>query len=383
MLRKVAIVGYAMTDQTDRINDTREGLIFSTVRQALRNTGLSRDDIDTVIMCSNDFYDGRTISEVFTIEPAGAYAKDESKVEQDGAYSLMYGVMRIASGSYDTALIVANSKASEFERHVAIGSQADPTYDRQFGFVHDLTAAAFQAKSYMAAAKVKPEDLARVAMKNLGNATRNPRARARRKYDVTKKDILGSKMLVEPLNEMLSYPPTDGCCVAILASEQKARKLTSKPAWIKGISCNQEAYYLGERDLSRIASAKAAAKAAYKMARIESPSKQIQVAEISEMFAHQELMLTEALGLCPRNQGAKFLEKGKSALGGTLPVNPSGGALAACALNAVGLVRVVEAAKQVRGEAGECQVDGRVKTALAHAQCGMAAQNNLVAVIGR
>jgi acetyl-CoA C-acetyltransferase len=382
MLRNVAIVGYAMSEQADQIQDTREGIIFSTVKQALENASLTRDDIETVIMCSNDFYDGRTISNTFTVDSAGAYGKDESKVEQDGAHAMGYGVMRIASGSFDTAMIVAYSKASEFERHVAFSAQLDPTYDRRFGFIHDLTAAALQAKSYMAAAKVSEEDLAQVAVKNLNNAARNPKARARKKYDVNADEVLQSRKLFEPLTELLSYPGTDGCCVVILASQDKAKELNKKPVWIKGISSNQELYYLGERDLSRIASAKAAARTAYKMAGITRPAEEIQVAELSEMFAHQELMLTEALGLCRKNQGARFLAKGNSTIKGSLPINPSGGALGACALNAVGLVRVVEAAKQILEEAGEYQLDGRIKTALAHAQCGMAAQNNLVAILG-
>jgi acetyl-CoA C-acetyltransferase len=383
MLRKVAIIGYAMSDQASEIHDTRDDIIFDTVRQALENTGITRDDVDTVIMCSNDFYDGRTISNVFTVESAGAYEKDETKVEQDGIHAMGYGVMRVASGAYDVAMIVAYSKASEFERHVALSAQLDPTYDRKFGFLHDGTAAGLQARAYMAAAKLSEDDLAQVAVKNLNNAAKNPNAKAREKYDVTVEDVLNSKKLYEPLNELTCYPGTDGCCVLILAGEDVAKKTGNKPVWVKGVSSNQELYYLGERNLSQMASARAAAKKAYKMAGIKKPAEEIQLAEVSEMFAHQELMITEALGLCRKKQGSKFLEQGNSGMDGSLPVNPSGGALAACALGAVGLVRVVEAAKQITEQAGEHQVTRKVKTALAHGQCGMAAQNNVVAVLGK
>jgi acetyl-CoA C-acetyltransferase len=117
------------------------------------------------------------------------------------------------------------------------------------------------------------------------------------------------------------------------------------------------------------------------MAGIKDPSSELQVAEISEKFAHEELMIYEALGLCREGEGKKLLEKGTTAKGGKLPVNPSGGALGADPVCATGLVRVVEAAKQIRGEAAGYQVP-KVKKALAHGQFGMCAQKNMVIVLG-
>jgi acetyl-CoA C-acetyltransferase len=379
--RKVAIVGYALSDQADRIEDTREGLIFDTVRAALAQAGITRDQIGTVVMCSNDFYDGHTISNAFTVEPAAAYAKDETKVEQDGMHALLYAAMRLASGNYDVALVVAHSKGSEFEAQVALSAQLDPTYDRQFGWFNDISMAAFQARAFLDKKKLPEEVLAQVAAKNFANARKNPKAKAR-DYSAAAEAIARSKPLFTPLREQTVYPVTDGCCVAVLAAEPKARKMKNKPIWIKGIGHWQEAYALSERDLTKIESAKKAAKRAYKMAGVTQPAAEIKVAELSEMFAHQELMLAEALGLCEGTSAAKNLEAGRFGLKGKLPINPSGGALAACALGTVGLVRAVEAAQQVLGEAGEHQVKG-VKLALAHGQCGPAAQNNVVAVFGK
>jgi len=379
--RKVAIVGYAMSDQADRIEDTREGMIFDTVRAALPQAGITRDQIGTVVMCSNDFYDGHTISNAFTVEPAAAYAKDETKVEQDGMHALLYAAMRLASGNYDVALVVAHSKGSEFEAQVALSAQLDPTYDRQFGWFNDISMAAFQARAFLDKKKLPEEVLAQVAAKNFAHARKNPKAKAR-DYSAAAEAIARSKPLFTPLREQTVYPVTDGCCVAVLAAEPKARKMKNKPIWIKGIGHWQEAYALSERDLTKMESAKKAAKRAYKMAGVTQPAAEIKVAELSEHFAHQELQLAEALGLCEGTSAAKNLEAGRFGLKGKLPINPSGGALSACALGTVGLVRAVEAAQQVLGEAGEHQVKG-VKLALAHGQCGPAAQNNVVAVFGK
>ncbi|MBW1990204.1 MAG: thiolase family protein, partial [Deltaproteobacteria bacterium] len=89
----------------------------------------------------------------------------------------------------------------------------------------------------------------------------------------------------------------------------------------------------------------------------------------------------EALGLCRPGRAAKLLEKGYTDLCGEIPVNPSGGALGADPVIATGLVRVIEAAMQVRGEAGAHQVPG-VELALAHGQFGLCAQKNVVLVLG-
>jgi len=257
----------------------------------------------------------------------------------------------------------------------------DPTYDRQFGWFNDTAMAAFQARAYLEKKKLPEETLAQVAAKNFLNAQKNPKAKAR-DYTVSAEAIARSKPLFTPLREQTAYPITDGCCALVLAAEPKVKQMKRQPVWIKGIGHCQEAYALGERDLTKITSAKMAAKRAYKMAGVARPSEEIKVAELSEMFAHQELMLAEALGLGEGASAAKNLEAGRFGLKGKLPINPSGGALAACSLGTVGLVRAVEAAMQVLGEAGEHQVKG-VKLALAHGQSGPAAQNNVVAIFGK
>ena len=381
MLRKVAVVGYGMSEQAAAIEDSRTNMIYEVTSAALEKYGVSRDDLSTVVMCSNDFFDGRTISNVFTVEAAGAYLKDETKVEQDGLHAMIYGAMRIAAGVHDLALIVAYSKGSEFEPSVALAAQFEPTIDRQYLFLNDITMAAFQARATLGARGLSEEVLVEVAEKNLGNARKNPLAQAR-DYELGPEQLKDSDMLFDPLRRGTVYPVTDGCCVMILASEDKARKYTDKPIWIKGMGINQEAYHLWERDLAHSRSCQAAAKKAYELAGITDPAKEIHLAEVSELYAHQEIMFTEALGLCPEGEGAKMLASGRSKMKGELPVNPSGGALGACALAAVGLVRAAECVMQLREEAGDHQVEG-VKLAVAQGHSGPAAQNNAVVVLGK
>ncbi len=94
MNKKVAIVGYAQTKHQADMPKTREDMVFDVVKEALGSAGILREKVDTVVTASSDFLDGRTISNVFLSMATGAYLKDESKVEEDGAMALHYALMR-------------------------------------------------------------------------------------------------------------------------------------------------------------------------------------------------------------------------------------------------------------------------------------------------
>jgi acetyl-CoA C-acetyltransferase len=379
MRRRVAIVGYAQSHHQHNMQKTREDMVFEVCNEALRHAGIRRDDLDTVITASSDFLDGRTISSVFLSMAVGAFMKDESKVEEDGTFALYYALMRILAGTHDVALVEAHTQGSTMNPHQVSCYTLDPQFDRQIGVLNDIAAAALQARMCMHSHGVTEEHLAMVAVKNISNAAANPSAH-RKMPKVTVEEVMGSKVLCDPIRELMMSPISDGACAVILASEEKAKKITDKPVWIEGIGSCQDAY-LRDRNLQRLDSLQAAAKTAYKMAGIKDPSSELDVAEVSEKFAHEELMIYEALGLCREGEGRKLLENGTTAKGGKLPVNPSGGALGADPVCATGLIRVVEAAKQIRGEAVGYQVP-EVKRALAHGQFGMCAQKNTVLVLG-
>ncbi len=380
MERKVAVVGYAMTRQASDIGVPRPIMLFELVKGLFDQMGITRDDIDTFVLCSNDFQCGRTISNVFEDTPVGAYMKDETKVEADGVMAVMYGAIRIMSGLYDTALVVGNSLGgSEFRPYLIMDYQLHPAYDRQLGILNEPVTAALQAKAYMEKYKITEDHLNKIAARLLRNAAKNPFA-LRGKEDATPEYIASSEYLYEPLRELHCYPFTDGACAVVLASDKRAKALTDKPVWIKGFGDSIEGYFLGDRDLSWSRSAKVAADRAYRMAGISNPAKEIDVAEISIKFASQEPIICEALGLFPEGSGAEVADRGLAEIGGEMPVCPSGGGLGAYPFSAMGLIRVAECAKQINGEAGDIQVKD-VKTAVAHGQDGFCAQHNAVMVL--
>jgi acetyl-CoA C-acetyltransferase len=119
-----------------------------------------------------------------------------------------------------------------------------------------------------------------------------------------------------------------------------------------------------------------AGKKAFEIAGLSNPRSQIDVAELFEAYAHEELIMAEALGLAEKGKGSSL----NSEIGGELPINPSGGAIGGNPACATGLIRIIEAVKQLRGEANGYQVSG-AKTAIASGQIGMCAQNNVLYVL--
>ncbi len=375
----VAIVGQAQTPYRCAVPDTHYGeMIYRTVMEALDDAGLGIAEIETVISSGCDTLDGRSISNVFVAEAMGAFMKEESKVEEDGAYAAMYAAMRLMTGSFDTALVVAYSKSSESSPQTYTGMIGDPFYQRPFG-LEGITSCALQARRYASKHGVTEAQAAQVAVKARRAALKNPYAQVKGEHTV--EDVLGSEPIASPLRRLDLCPPSDGCCALVLASEKRARELGGTPVRILGLGQVNDAYYPGHRDLAELLSCRLAAQRAYRMAGVVDPASELDVAEVTEVTSYGELMLTEALGLCGDGDGGRLAESGFTAPDGALPVNPSGGTLSANVLMAAGLARLAEAYLQLAGRAGDRQVEG-AKKALVHATSGLCFQSNLVYVLG-
>ncbi len=376
---KVAVIGYGQVPFGWDLEMTREEMVFEAASRALQNAGIDREDVCTVISASTDFLDGRTISNCMLIGATGGYLKDESKAEEDGMYAVLYAMERLLSGTHEIALVTAHTMSWTFNPHQVSVYMLEPFFDRQNEYLYDISIAAIQARMYMNRYGVDEEDIALVSVKNLRNAARNPFAYAKMP-DVTIDEVLDSKLYSDPLRELMIAPVCDGACSVVLATEEKAREICDNPVWIEGVGNCTDAY-LRDRDLGKLASLEIAARKAYSMAGVSDPYREIDVVEITERFAHQELMAYEALGLCREGRGRNLVEEEMTEIYGEIPVNPSGGAMAGDAVCATGIARLIEAVKQIRGEAGKYQVDD-VSKAVAHAQWGIAAQKNIVFVLG-
>jgi acetyl-CoA C-acetyltransferase len=379
MGRRVAVVAVAQMGHDELLNLNIREIAYRVVKNLLTQAGISREEIGTIITSSSDYWQGISCSNTYYYDAVGGYLKNSSKTEEDGAFAFLYGYLRVMSGHFDTAIVHAITKMSEIpEPSTLTNLSADPFFQRPAG-IDDLSAAALQANLYMAKYGITEEQAAKVVVKNLGHAQNNPLAF--KKERVTVEQVLKSEELAYPIKALDCAPESDGTCAILLASEEKAKKLTERPAWVRGVGWSVDDYFLGDRDLLNGALKRAAQKA-YAMAGISRPPGEIEVAEICEPYSFQELLWYEQLGFCGDGKGGEFIDKGVTSLNGKLPVNPSGGVLAANPYAARGLIRVAEAALQVMGKAQKRQVSG-VKTALAHSTHGLAGQHHSVVILGK
>jgi len=378
MADRVGIVGVCQTKYEPRkIFDSYPEMVFEVSSKVLEENGLTIGDMDQIVSNSQDFWDGRTISNRTVSEACGSTLKAESKVAMDGTFAVFYAAMRLLSGCYDSCLLVSHCKMSEGSPHLINNAMFDPLYQRILGF-DELSTCALQAKRYMYKYGITAEQCAQVAVKNLRNGKRNPYAH--RGMDVTVEQVMSSRMLANPIKELDAYPVTDGACALILATEEKAKKWARTPVWISGIASRLDSFYLGDRDLAEVVSLELAARKAYRMAGITNPREEIDLVELSDYYSYQELLWLEGMGFCQRGGGGKMIEQEMTAMGGDLPVNPSGGILSGNPVTVAGAVRVAEAALQIMGQAGQRQVEG-AKRALAQGHCGPCGQGQCVIVL--
>lgn len=382
MSERVAIVALAQTRFTPKdVNRNYAELSYEVVGKVLAEANLDMHrDIDNSVTCSQDIWDGQTISNIGVTDVVGGHLRNEEKVAMDGAAAVYYGMVGILSGEFDCTLLLAHTKMSQTNRNVVNNVAFDPLYTRQLGF--DFTsAAALQARRYMHSFNVSEKDIAHVTVKNLRNAIDNPYAHNMGDFSID--DVINSPMVANPIHSMQISPDTDGAVAMILASEKKVKEMgVAAPAWIRGIGSCYDAHYLGDRDLADVMALQKASARAYKMAGVSDPAKQVDLVELSDEYSHHELMWLEGLGICDRGQAGEFTSSGRTSRHGDVPVNASGGLLSGVPANVMGLNRVAEAASQIMGTAGACQVPN-VKVAVAQGHTGICGQHQCVIVLGQ
>lgn len=212
---------------------------------------------------------------------------------------------------------------------------------------------AMAAARYLHLGAVTPEQLAAVSVKNHAHALHNPRAQYSGRYTV--EEVLGSRMIADPLTVLQCCPTSDGAAAAVLApAERGSRGVGVRSIALRtGAPWNHRSPHVWGHDVVRDTAADAYAAAGLAAAG------DVDLAEVHDAFTIGEIVTTEALGLVPAGDGGKAAAEGVTALGGAHPVNPSGGLLSrGHPLGATGLAQVAEVVWQLRGEAGGRQVEG-------------------------
>jgi acetyl-CoA C-acetyltransferase len=356
-------------------------LMFEAAVKAYEDAGgiNPREDIDVFVTCAEDYLEGFSIFDEFVPDQLGAALRHLFTVSGDGMLGLATAYMLIKTGYFDTVVVEAHSKASDILTYMDIVQFGlDPIFNRPLGG-HPYYIAGLEMNRYLHDTGITEEQCAQVVVKNKRNAILNPHAAYG--ADVTLDQVIHSERLFHPLKKLEISTPADGCIVMVLASEKVAEKLTDKPVWVKGVGWCTETPSLETRDWTKAVCTRLAAEMAYKEAKITNPWRDIDFAEIHDLFAYKELQHMEALRLCDYGEAGKLTDDGLTSLDGEFPVNPSGGLLGmGYGLEASGLQKVLEVVLQLRGEAGARQVED-AEVGLAQTWRGIPTATGAVAVL--
>jgi acetyl-CoA C-acetyltransferase len=375
-VREAAVVGLGETQARRATPEVsyRE-LIYDAAVRAYEDAAVSHRQVDAFIASSEDFLEGTSIFDEYVPDQLGAALKPVFTTSADGIFSLVNAVMLIKTGAADLVVVEAHSKASEVVDLVGVEKMGlDPNWVRPLDLNPEFIAG-LEARRFLHDRQLTEETLARVSVKNRNNALLNPLAAYGSRLKV--EDARAADPVVPPLRRNDIAQPADYACVLVVAERQKALQLAGERAIaITGVGNSSGSPNLDSRRLGECAAATAAVDAALRVAGMGAGD--IQFAEVDDTYSHRELMHLEALGLS--GDAASELRSGAFGFAGDLPVNVSGGALGFGRLyEAQGLARVGEVVKQLRGEAGRRQVDGKV--GIAHAWRGIPTESHAVAIL--
>ncbi|WP_306363737.1 thiolase domain-containing protein [Nocardia sp. CC227C] len=368
-----AVLGTGQTNHVTKRSDvSMAGMCREAIDRALADAELTMADIDAVVIGkAPDFFEGSMMPELFLSDALGATGKPLLRVHTAGSVGGSTGVVaanHVQAGVYGKVLAVAWEKQSESNAMWALSNPVPFTKPVGAGAGGYF---APHVRAYIRRANAPLHIGAMVAVKDRRNGARNPLAHLRQ-ADITMESVLASQMLWDPIRFDETCPSSDGACALVIGDESAAKEQEArgrKVAWVHGTAMRTEPLAYAGRDQVNPLAGKDAARALWEQAGITNPLEEIDAAEIYVPFSWFEPMWLENLGFMPEGEGWKLTDSGDTAIGGKLPVNPSGGVLSSNPIGASGLIRFAEAAKQVMGRAGDYQVENARK-AFGHAYGG-------------
>lgn len=368
MSQRVGIIGIGQSAFRSRRDDASyPDLVREAVTLALNDAKLELDGIEAVVYSlSPDAMVGIGNAERLGVDAVGGRNKRFLRINTGGATgisSVAAAYYHVAAGACDVVLTAGADKVGECgDSQTVLNKIWDPTYERQLP-LGTISMLAMSAVRYMDKYGMTEEDMARVVVKNRWQASKNPNAHLRK--ETTMEEVFRSRYISWPIKLFDCCPQSSGGGAMVLASERyiKDRKLDA--VWITGVGHCSETYYIGDRMGHGYTADHADAYAlgrsfarSFKMAGITDPRKQVHLAELYAPFSNTEFHSIEAAGLADPGQAPAMLKEGQFQLGGSIPVNPSGGTLCTNAIAVTAMVRVAEVALQVWGRAGGHQVEG-------------------------
>jgi acetyl-CoA C-acetyltransferase len=368
MAERCAVVGIGQTNFKKVRDDVSiPGLLREAALRALDDAEMTFADIDALVIGkAPDAFEGIVQPEVFLADALGAAGKPMLRVHTAGSVggsTFIVGAHLVESRIHERVLAISWEKQSEGNAQWGLAGGRSRGIGAGGAFAPWIRAYIEQTGA--------PEYIGwQVAVKDRLNALKNPYAHLKI-ADISIDKVKESPMLWDPLRFLESCPSSDGACAVVLTNEAGGKRAAKPPAWIEATAVRSELGQFPGRNPVRPQAGVECAHDVYQQANISVPRQEIDVAELYVPFSWYEPMWLEGHDIAGPGEGWKMVESGDTEITGSFPVNPSGGVLSTNAIGASGMVRFAEAALQVRGLAGEHQVDG-ARTALAQAYGGAA-----------
>jgi acetyl-CoA acetyltransferase len=367
----VCVVGVGLSDGPKTPDMNGVMLEAQAFRRALDDAGLHKDDVEGLASAGYGGLHDVMLAEYLGLQPhwLDSTAVGGSSFE----FHLHHAYRAIQAGDVDTvAIVYGNNELSAAGRSLGTGRSGGggmaPPLPMSYELPTGLTlvgAYAMAAQRHMYEYGTTPAQLASIAVQIREHAGRNPNAMYR--DPITADDVLGSKLVADPLHKLDCCVVSDGGCALIVTTEERARELGRPMVYVRGAAGGTTHHSIqGMADLTRTAGAFTGPKA---FAEAGVTPADVDTFQMYDSFTYTVLVCLEDLGFCAKGEGGPFAESGALRLGGALPTNTDGGGLSATHPGMRGLFLLCEATRQLRGEAGASQVEG-AEIAVAHGSGG-------------
>jgi acetyl-CoA acetyltransferase len=370
--RNVCVVGVGWADGPVAEGMTATMLEAQAFRRALADAGMKPADIEGLASAGYGGMHEVQLAEYLGLTPH--WLESTSVGGSSFEFQTLHAFRAIEAGDVDTvAIVYGNNQLSAFGRTLGTGgggprgAGAMPlamSYEFPTGMTL-VGAYAMAAQRHMHQYGTTPEQLASIAVQTREHAARNPHAMYRE--PITVDDVLGSKLVADPLHKLDCCVISDGGCCIVLTTEERARSRPHRPVYVRGAAGGTTHHSIqGMADMTVTAAAVSGPKAFSEGGIMPAD---VDMFAMYDSFTYTVLVVLEDLGFAPKGEGGAFVADGNLRLGGRLPTNTDGGGLSATHPGMRGLFLLCEATRQLRGEAGDSQVEG-AEIAVAHGSGG-------------
>jgi len=348
------IAGVAETALGKVPDQTELSMLALASQEALAEAGLRMPDVDGLFVRTRGVEPAVEVAEYLGLQPRYADSTDVGGCSFETYVN--HAVAAVRAGLCEVALIAYASRQRSQRarrRSAAVDQTLAGQFEAPYRPLMPISNYAMIAARHMHQYGTRPEQLAEVAVAARKWAALNPKAWARE--ELTVDQVLESDFIAEPLHRLDCCLVTDGGGAAVVTTAERAKDAAKRPVRILGHAESVVAWNISQvKDLT-VTPGVASGRAALEMAGVGTG--EVDFVELYDNFTIATIMELEDLGFCAKGEGGSFVSGGRLAPGGDLPAQTMGGGLSYCHPGMLGLLLIVEAVRQLRGEANGRQVD--------------------------